>query len=180
MKRHCASVEDTRPEIRQSNRFAAPRSHVEAPSSAADAHKPASVWLMQAVAGSIACLCVVALVKYTQVVSSGGVSAVDAATRYVVLVPVLACAVLTIVGSEQRLAWARWLGLALMGVVFAMGGLLCWIVLFVGNPRPGEIHLLPGDGLPLIIATLLMCIAVGTAAAYGYSAGSRRWLRAGR
>ncbi|MGN6527066.1 MAG: hypothetical protein ACTHL8_11795 [Burkholderiaceae bacterium] len=145
-----------------------------------DARKPASVWMMQALAASIGCLCVIALVKYTQVVNSGGVNAIDAAARYIVLVPVLACAVLTIVGSQQRQAWARWLGLVLMGVVFAIGGLFCWIVLFVGNPRPGEIHVLPGDGLPLIIATLLMCIAVGASAIYGYSAASRGWLRSGR
>ncbi len=162
----------------QPNPFAPPRTASVAPGRRVAAmRKPASVWLLQALSLLVGGVCACGLVGIASTARELGVDA-DLLARGAFFGLLLLCAVLAIVGSQQRRGFGRWSGLLLMLAVAAIAALFCGLVLAFGQGDPKGFHVITADRPTLLAAMALAGIALGLGAAFGFSVRCRAWFGA--
>ena len=156
----------------QTDRFAPPRSNVRAN---IHARKPRPVWLMQCVATLLGIYIIGGIIRLSISFDLAVVGWTGLAARYIISVAVLVWIASVVIGSELLKAWARWLGLALIALLFAAGCLLCSLILMESG---GQVPLRLVDAQDALIGGTLMVVAVGTFTACCLSAATRAWYRA--
>jgi CBS domain containing-hemolysin-like protein len=133
---------------------------------------------MQALSTLVGLVFLGALVVLNRGVGEAFVGWIGAA-RYAVFAAVISCTFLTVVGSQGRKAWARWVGLAILCAQFASGSWLCYRCLILFGEAAGQVVAgqSPAEVEMLVVGIVNMSVALGMIRVYGFSNASRAWFR---
>jgi len=135
------------------------------------ARKPLAVWVTQIVGSILACCAAYGLVLGLE--PGGHVSMFQVAFVVVIQGALTAFLLAIVIGSQRRARYARWMGLALVGMILLF-------VVVRALRRWQELAAMTGDGVPYqvggFVATLLIALLVGAwFRAFGFSPRSKAW-----
>lgn len=163
------------------NPFEPPRATVAAPTRGGQARKPASVWLLQALAvlvgGGFMWVTVAFAVYPGRISAIGWAGVLEQELFNFFMVPFAA---LVLFGSQCRRTWGRWFGLAFLATLFAAGGFVCYTTWVTAPVAPGPVRLFDGDAQVLLAVALLMGLVLFLTGRYGFSAKARAWFDSDR
>jgi hypothetical protein len=156
------------------NPFSPPRSVVADMSFGADMRKPVRVWLVQAMALLAAGACAPTMDVLAPLVRSGRAD-VGLLAASSMAAGISVCARFALVGSQQRRAYVRWCGLALLASIVLPEGSTCmeWLDAMAGNA--GESGLATAHIATIVAMVAVMGLALFLGWAYGVSRRCLSW-----